>query len=29
LQRQFDPNRTSYWEPRDEQTEARRYFKQF
>jgi hypothetical protein len=29
LTRRFDPNRTSYWEPRQENTDAKRYFRQF
>lgn len=29
LTRRFDPNRTSYWEPRQTETESKRYFEQF
>lgn len=29
LARQFDPNRTSYWEPRETEVEKKRYFRQF
>ncbi len=29
LARQFDPNRTSYWEPRETDVDRKQYFKQF